>query len=42
MRGENPTAMETTETILSTVVYIVVNIRTILNSYIIQMTQTIA
>lgn len=34
--------METTETILSTVVYIVVNIRTILNSYIIQMTQTIA
>lgn len=35
-------AMETTETIPSTVVYIVVNIRTILNSYIIQMTQTIA
>lgn len=34
--------MEATETILSTVVYIVVNIRTILNSYIIQMTQTIA
>lgn len=34
--------METTETILSTVVYIIVNIRTILNSYIIQMTQTIA
>lgn len=34
--------METTEKILSTVVYIVVNIRTILNSYIIQMTQTIA
>lgn len=34
--------METTETILSTVVYIVVNIKTILNSYIIQMTQTIA
>lgn len=34
--------METTETILSTVVYFVVNIRTILNSYIIQMTQTIA
>lgn len=32
--------METTETILSTVVYIVVNIRTILNSYIIQMTKT--
>lgn len=34
--------METTETILSTVVYIVVNIKTILNSYIIQMTKTIA
>lgn len=32
--------MEATETILSTVVYIVVNIKTILNSYIIQMTQT--